>query len=82
MPQIFKSPLDLANTMARKRPNFEVGRLDENGQVIDADAQFFDDEDAAIAFADQNGFDYVTGYTYKEGDDNPKSSYDVWTREK
>lgn len=61
--------------------DYEVGKYDEDGQVIDSEAVTFVDEDEAIMFAEENGYDYVTGYTYDDGDINPKSSFEVWKRD-
>lgn len=80
-PKVFKSPLKLAQSMV-KQPLFEAGKYDKNGQVIDKMAKYFDTEDEAVNYALINGFDYVTGYEYKDENDSiPKSSYEVWKRE-
>lgn len=60
---------------------YEAGRYDDEGQVIDSEAVIFIDKDEAIMFAEENGYDYVTGYTYDDGDTLPKSSFEVWTKE-
>lgn len=62
------------------QPKFEAGKLDANGQVIESEAKFFNDEEKAIKFAIENDFDYVTEYTYDEGEELPKSSSSVWSK--
>ena len=74
-----KSLLD--EEIEEESKEFEAVKLDEEDQVIESMSKFFDTKDEAVKFALMNDYDLVTAYTYKEGKEEPTSSFEVWNKE-
>lgn len=79
--QIFKNPNKQADDIIEELiTKYEAGKFGADGQVDDSLAKMFDNEDDAFDFATNNDYDYITGYTYKPGKEEPSSSFDVWNK--
>ena len=81
MVRVFKNPSLQAEEMIQELTNkYEAGKYRQDGQIDESLSKMFDSEDEAIDFANANGYDYVTGYTYKPGKEEPHSSFGVWDK--
>ena len=80
---VYKDVNKLADDMMDEIHNkYEAVKYNSDGQIDTSLSKFFDSEDDAVDFASNNDYDFVTGYTYKKGKDEPHSSFAVWGKMK